>query len=50
MPAAPRPKGVAKKIFYRVMGKPKNETKPKDDQKQSNINKRLVFEETSQVR
>lgn len=49
MPAAPRQKGKALKIFYKVMGKPKNASEPKKGKKRK-INDRLVFEETALVR
>ena len=49
MPAAPRPKGKAEKIFFEVMGKPKNASDPKK-KKNSKIEKKLIFEETSLVR
>lgn len=49
MPAAPRPKGKATKIAYRVLGKPQNEDQKKS-REQSDIDKRLVFEETQRVR
>lgn len=49
MPAAPRPKGNARKIFEKVMGKPKNASDKKKDGKRK-IKEKLVFEETSLVR
>jgi len=47
MPASPRPKGKATKIFYEVLGKP--ETANKSEQ-QKKIDKRLIFEETIRAR
>lgn len=49
MPAAPRSKGVARKVFIKVMGVPQNEKNIKSAKKKK-VNKRLVFEETSLVR
>lgn len=44
---APRPKGKAKKIFEKIMGKPANMQK-KD--KKSKLQEALLREETSRVR
>ena len=50
MPAMPRVKGKATKIAYKVLGQPLNLQPTKEDKKQKEIRKRLVFEETWRVR
>ncbi len=50
MPAACRPEGKARKIFEKVMGKPKNASDPKKRKKKEPANEKLIFEETSLVR
>ena len=49
MPSAPRIKGKAKKLAYKIMGVPPN-MKFSRNSAQRAINKRLVFEETQRVR
>lgn len=49
MPAAPRPKGKAKNIAFKILGTPPN-IAFKRDKRQKQINKRLIFEETTRVR
>lgn len=45
---APRPKGKAKKIAYKLLGVPQNMKKSRKPRKQ--VEERLVYEETSRVR
>lgn len=49
MPSMPRPQGKAKKIAYKILGTPPN-IAFKRDKRQKQINKRLIFEETTRVR
>lgn len=49
MPGMPRKKGKITKIAYAVLGKPANLLDDKT-KKDSRINRRLIFEETSRVR
>lgn len=49
MPAAPRPKGIATKVFIKLMGIPENARNVKTPKKVK-ANKRLIFEETSMAR
>lgn len=49
MPGAPRPKGQAKKIAYKVVGVPPN-LQNKQSKEQKRINQRLNYEETARVR
>jgi hypothetical protein len=44
MPAAPRKKGVATKVFFKVMGIPQN-MRDRKTPKQKKINKELLNEE-----
>ena len=48
MPSTPRPKGKATKIAYAILGKP--ETLQNKTPRDSKIEKRLVFEETTRAR
>lgn len=48
MPSAPRPKGKAKKIAYKILGTPPNMKKSKKPRPK--VEERLVFEETTRVR
>lgn len=48
MPAAPRPRGKARNIAYKVMGKPQNVGKKTPAQEK--IDQMLVFQETTRVR
>lgn len=50
MPQAPRPKGKAQKIAYKILGVPENLKKNKKKPKDSKTEQRLVFEETVRVR
>lgn len=50
MPAMPRLSGKAKKIAYKILGKPLNMQQPKHNLKKEQNDKRLVFEETTRVR
>ena len=50
MPAMPRPFGKAMKIAYAILGKPANLQKEKRKKTDSNVEKRLLFEETQKVR
>ena len=49
MPAMPRPKGKAMKIAYAILGNPLS-TNVKKDAHRKEIDKRLIFEETTRVR
>lgn len=49
MPAMPRVKGKATKIAYKILGKPAN-IAFKRDKKEKEVNRRLIFEETTRVR
>lgn len=49
MPAAPRSRGKARKIFIKIMGIPENARNVKSPKK-TRVNKRLVFEETNMAR
>lgn len=49
MPAMPRLSGKAKKIAYKILGKPLN-MQVKRTPKEEQINRRLTFEETTRVR
>lgn len=49
MPSMPRLPGKPTKIAYGILGKPANMRAPRS-RKQIEINKRLVFEETSRVK
>lgn len=49
MPAAPRPKGIASKVFIKLMGIPENARNVKSPKK-TKVNKRLIFEETTMSR
>jgi len=44
----PRPEGKAKKIAFKILGKPANMQKESANRK--NINKRLLYEETMRAR
>lgn len=50
MPAMPRPQGKAEKIAWAIIGRPVALQKPKRSQKKGNVEKQLVFEETTRVR
>lgn len=50
MPVMPRPKGKATKIAYKILGKPANMQKQNQNNPKSNIEKRLLFEDTERVR
>lgn len=50
MPAMPRCKTKATKIAYKILGKPLNLQPTKEDKKQQEIRRRLLFEETWRVR
>ena len=45
----PRPKGKAKKVFEKIMGKPANR-QTKMTKEEQRVRERLLFEETSRVR
>ena len=45
----PRPKGLARKIAYKILGKPAN-IAFKRNKMQSKINARLLYEDTYRVR
>jgi len=49
MPVMPRMSGKARKIAYKILGKPANMENVKS-KKKSKLNKRLTFEETQQVK
>jgi len=49
MPVMPRPRGKATRIAWSILGKP-TAMKVKKNRKQSEINKKLIFEETVRVR
>jgi hypothetical protein len=49
MPMMPRVRGKATRIAWAILGEP-NAMKVKKNRKQSDINKRLIFEETVRVR
>ena len=49
MPMMPRMRGKATKIAWSILGKP-NAYKVKKNRRQSEINNKLVFEETVRVR
>lgn len=49
MPTMPRMRGKATKIAWKLLGKP-NSYNVKKNRKQSEINNKLVFEETVRVR
>lgn len=49
MPSAPRIKNLATKIQYNILGKPAN-LKHKRTKREKEINKRLLFEESSRAR
>jgi hypothetical protein len=49
MATAPRPKGKAKKIAEKIMGKPANR-QTKITKEEQRVRERLLFEETSRVR
>lgn len=49
MPGMPRPKGKAMKIAYSILGKPLSANVKKDTHRRE-IDKRLIFEETTRVR
>ena len=46
----PRPKGKAERIAWAILGKPLAMQKSKKSSKRADIEKRLVFEETTRVR
>jgi len=48
MPSMPRPKGKARKIAFRILGIPANQKK--QNKKQSELRKRLLYEDTQRVR
>ena len=49
MPVMLRPKGKAKKIAFKILGKPANlQFKPNKDQRK--VNQRLLYEETFRAR
>lgn len=50
MPIMPRVKGKAQRIAYKILGVPSNMRKTKIAVRDSNIKKRLSFEETRLVR
>lgn len=50
MPVMPRPKGKATKIAYKILGKPVNMQKQNQNNKNSEIEKRILFENTERVR
>jgi hypothetical protein len=49
MPAMPRLSGKASKIAYKILGKPFN-MQSKKTSRQEQVNKKLIFEETTRVR
>lgn len=49
MPAAPRVKGIGKKVAYSILGVPPN-IKAKRNKTQQRINEKLIYSETSRVR
>lgn len=49
MPGMIRPKGKAKKIAFKILGKPAN-MQEKPDKKKRKVNQRLLYEETQRVR
>lgn len=49
MPVAPRPNNKAKKIAYAILGTPDN-MRRQDKRKLNAIQKRILFQETYQVR
>ena len=46
----PRPKGKAERIAWAILGKPLAMQKSKKSPRRTEIEKRLVFEETTRVR
>jgi hypothetical protein len=50
MPAMLRFKGRATKIAYSILGKPDNMIDDKKSSKEKQIDRRLIFEETTRVR
>lgn len=46
----PRPKGKGRTIAFAILGTPPNMQKRKHSKIEKEINKRLLFEETSRVR
>jgi hypothetical protein len=50
VPVMPRLRGKATKIAWAILGKPLAMDKPHKSEKQSKIEKQLVFEETTRVR
>jgi hypothetical protein len=46
----PRQTNKARKIAYAILGTPANLRKKKEDPKEKNLRKRLIFEETTRVR
>lgn len=50
MPAMPRPSNKTKAIAEKILGVPANMRKNKKTYRKKQTDKRLVFEETSQVR
>jgi len=49
MPAMIRPKGMPKKIAYKLLGVPYN-MQNRNDKKNEKVRRRIMFEETSKVR
>lgn len=49
MPAAPRPKGLAKKIAFNILGKPAN-LQDKRSPAQKKVDRELTYQETSRAR